>query len=51
VRHVAHGGGCVAYYMIRFLDVRRTIILLTNHLCVPGPRIRGHQVAEILFGD
>jgi hypothetical protein len=24
---------------------------LTNHLGVPGPRIRGHQVAKILFGD
>src|SRR5216684_3134253 len=50
LRHVAHGGGCVAYnnYMIRFLDVRRSIILLTNHLGVPGPRIRAHQVAEIL---
>jgi hypothetical protein len=33
------------------IDLRRTITLLTNHLGVPGPRIRGHQVAEILFGD
>jgi hypothetical protein len=52
-RHAAHGGGCVAYfnYIIRLLDTRRTIILLTNHLGVPGPRIRAHQVAEILFSD
>jgi hypothetical protein len=27
------------------------LFLLTNHPGVPGPRIRGHQVAEILFGD
>jgi CubicO group peptidase (beta-lactamase class C family) len=53
LRHVVHGGGCVAYfnYIIRLLDTRRTIILLTNHLAVPGPRIRAHQVAEILFSD
>jgi CubicO group peptidase (beta-lactamase class C family) len=53
LRHVVHGGGCVAYYnyIIRFLDIQRTIIVLTNHLGVPGPRIRGHQVAEILFSD
>jgi hypothetical protein len=30
--------------------MRRTIIVLTNHLGVPGPRIRAHHVAEILFG-
>ena len=32
LRHVAHGGGCVAYYnyMIRFLDTRRTVIVLMN---------------------
>jgi CubicO group peptidase (beta-lactamase class C family) len=53
LRHVAHGGSLCAYnnYIIRFLDTRRTIILLTNHRAVPGPRIRAHQVAEILFGD
>ena len=53
LRHVAHGGSCVAYnnYIIRLLDTQRTIIVLTNHLGVPGPRIRAHQVAEILFGD
>jgi CubicO group peptidase (beta-lactamase class C family) len=53
LRHVAHGGGCVAYnnYIIRLLDSRRTIIVLTNHLGVPGPRIRAHQVAAILFSD
>ena len=53
LRHVAHGGGCVAYnnYMIRLLDTQRTIILLTNHLGVPGPRIRAHQVAEIFFSN
>ena len=61
-RYVAHGGSCVAYYnyMIRFLDAERTIIILTNGAPLvpaseakPGdlisPRIRGHQVAEILF--
>ena len=61
--YVAHGGGCVAYfnYMIRLLDTRRTILVLTN--CgpltpaselhrggIPSPRIRAHQAAEILFG-
>jgi CubicO group peptidase (beta-lactamase class C family) len=63
-RYVAHGGSCVAYYnyMIRFLDARRTIIVLTNGgPLVPAseakrgdlvsPRIRGHRVAEILFSD
>lgn len=64
LRHVAHGGGCVAYfnYMIRLLDTRRTILVLTN--CgpitpvselhrggIPSPRIRAHQVAGILFAD
>jgi CubicO group peptidase (beta-lactamase class C family) len=51
LRHVVHGGGCVAYfnYIIRFLEPQRTIIVLTNHLSTTGPRIRGHQVAEILF--
>src|SRR6202453_2030898 len=53
LHHVAHGGSCVAYnnYAIRFLDTQRTIMVLTNHLAIPGPRIRAHQVAEILFGD
>ena len=53
LRHVAHGGSLVAYYnyIIRFLDSQRTIIVLTNHPGVPGPRIRAHQVAEILFSD
>src|SRR5882757_3554583 len=62
LRHVAHGGSCVAYYnyTIRFLDTRRTIVVLTNggpltpaseqkHGGLISPRIRGHQVAEILF--
>jgi CubicO group peptidase (beta-lactamase class C family) len=51
LRHVAHGGSLCAYnnYIIRFLDTRRTIVLLTNYRAVPGPRIRAHQVAEILF--
>jgi len=62
-RHVAHGGSCVAYfnYMIRFLDVRRTVLVLTNagpltpvsqlhRGGIPSPRSRAHQVAEILFG-
>jgi CubicO group peptidase (beta-lactamase class C family) len=53
LRYVAHGGSCVAYfnYMIRLLDTQRTIIVLTNHLCIPGPRIRAHRVAEILYSD
>lgn len=59
-RHVAHGGSLGAYnnYIIRFLDDRRTIIVLTNRgpitpvwkpgdLRGPGPR--ANQVAEILF--
>ena len=61
-RHVAHGGSLGAYnnYIIRFLDIQRTIIVLTNlgpiepvyrppGLRGPGPRVR--QVAEILFSD
>ncbi len=59
LRYVAHGGGCVAYfnYIMRLLDTRRTILVLTN--CgpitpaaqlhrggIPSPRIRTHQVAE-----
>jgi CubicO group peptidase (beta-lactamase class C family) len=28
IRHVAHGGGCVAYY---------------NYMGIPGPRIRAHR--------
>ena len=53
LRHAAHGGSLCAYnnYIIRFLDTRRTIVLLTNHRAVPGPRIRAHQVANILFSD
>jgi CubicO group peptidase (beta-lactamase class C family) len=53
MRHVAHGGSCVAYnnYIIRFLDTQRTILILTNYPGVPGPRIRAHQVAGILFGN
>jgi CubicO group peptidase (beta-lactamase class C family) len=64
LRYVAHGGGCVVYfnYIIRLLDTRRTILVLTN--CgpitpvaelhrggIPSPRIRAHQVAGILFVD
>src|SRR5262249_27410588 len=53
LRHVAHGGSLCAYanYIIRFLATQRTIVVLTNHPGVPGPRIRAHQVAEILFSD
>jgi CubicO group peptidase (beta-lactamase class C family) len=64
LRHVAHGGSLVAYYhyIIRFLDTRRTIIVLTNrgpiapavephHPAIQGPRVRAHRVAEIIFGD
>ena len=53
LRYVAHGGSLVAYnnYVVRFLDTRRTIILLTNHCCVPGPRIRAHRVGQILFAE
>jgi len=64
LRHAAHGGSLVAYYnyIIRFLDTQRTIIVLTNrgpiapasephrHPGIPGPRVRAHRVAEILFG-
>jgi CubicO group peptidase (beta-lactamase class C family) len=60
-RHVAHGGTLGAYsnYIIRFLDIERTIIVLSNRGPVPpiwqpgsirGPRPRAHQVADILFG-
>jgi hypothetical protein len=35
----------------RYENTQRTIIVLTNHPGVPGPRIRAHQVAEILFSD
>jgi CubicO group peptidase (beta-lactamase class C family) len=65
LRHVAHGGSLVPYYnyIIRFLDTQRTLIVLTNrgpiapasepdrHPGIPGPRVRAHRVAEILFGD
>jgi len=64
LRYVAHGGGCVAYwnYIIRLLDSRRTILVLTNFGPItpvaqlqgggiPSPRIRAHQVAGILFAD
>jgi CubicO group peptidase (beta-lactamase class C family) len=53
IRHAFHGGSLCAYNscIIRFLDSRRTIILLTNHRAAPGPRVRAHQVAEIVFGD
>jgi hypothetical protein len=46
--------------MIRFLDTRRTVIVLNGGPIAPakgplgtgiaGPRVRAHQVAEILFG-
>jgi hypothetical protein len=47
--------------MIRFLNTRRTVIVLMNGgpiapakgplgTGIPGPRVRAHQVAEILFG-
>src|SRR5215475_2231805 len=50
LRYVAHGGSLIYHnYIIRSLDTQRTIILLTNHPCVPGPRIRAHQAAEIIF--
>ena len=61
-RHVAHGGtlGPYANYIIRFLDIERSIIVLTNigpiepvyrppGLRGPGPRAR--EVAQILFSD
>lgn len=62
LRHVAHGGSCVAYYnyTIRLLETRRTVTILTNggplvpsSEARPGdlisPRIRGHRVADIFF--
>jgi CubicO group peptidase (beta-lactamase class C family) len=61
-RHVAHGGTCGAYtgYIIRFLEIGRTIVVLSNlgpiepvykppGLMGPGPR--AHKVAQILFDD
>jgi CubicO group peptidase (beta-lactamase class C family) len=62
MRHIAHGGSLVAFnnYIIRFLDSRRTIIVLTNRGPIEpvlqpggirGPRPRANQVAEILFSD
>jgi CubicO group peptidase (beta-lactamase class C family) len=64
LRHVAHGGSLVAYYnyIIRLLDTQRTVVVLTNrgpiapavephHPAIPGPRVRAHQVASILFDD
>jgi CubicO group peptidase (beta-lactamase class C family) len=64
LRHVAHGGSLVAYYnyIIRLLDTQRTVVVLTNrgpiapavephHPAIPGPRVRAHQVASILFND
>jgi len=51
-RHVAHGGSLGPYNtcMVRYLDMQRTIVLLTNRIGVPGPRVRVQQVADILFG-
>ncbi|MBR0849168.1 beta-lactamase family protein [Bradyrhizobium diazoefficiens] len=51
-RHVAHGGSLGAYcnYIVRFLDAKRTIIVLSNDTAL-SPRIRAHQVATIIFGD
>jgi CubicO group peptidase (beta-lactamase class C family) len=50
LRHVAHGGGLYHYnYIIRLLDTQHTIVVLTNFAGARGPRIRAHQVAEILF--
>jgi CubicO group peptidase (beta-lactamase class C family) len=60
-RHVAHGGTLGPYvnYIIRFLDIERTIIVLTNLGPIEpvyrppglrGPRPRAREVAEILFG-
>jgi CubicO group peptidase (beta-lactamase class C family) len=50
LRHVAHGGGLYHYnYIIRLLDTQRAIVVLTNFAGARGPRIRAHQVAEILF--
>jgi CubicO group peptidase (beta-lactamase class C family) len=62
LRHVAHGGSLGAYnnYIIRFLDLQRTIVVLTNLGPIEpvyrppglrGPRPRAHQVAQILFSD
>jgi CubicO group peptidase (beta-lactamase class C family) len=50
LRHVAHGDGGVAdnNYMIRLLDTLRTIIVLTNHLGVPGPRIRSRESSSVI---
>lgn len=62
--HVAHGGTWPTYfnYIIRLLDQRRTIIVLSNrgpiaparapagHTGFDGPRVRAHRVAEIVFG-
>lgn len=50
-RHAAHGGSLGPYNncLVRYLDRQRSIVLLTNHYGVPGPRIRVQQVAEIAF--
>jgi len=50
LRHVAHGGSLYHYnFIIRLLDTQRTIVVLTNLAGARSPRIRAHQVAEILF--
>jgi CubicO group peptidase (beta-lactamase class C family) len=65
LRLVAHGGSLFTYcnYITRLLGTQRTIIVLTNrgpiapaseprgHPGIPGPRIRAHKIAEILFSD
>lgn len=50
LRYVAHGGSLIYHnYVVRSLDTQRTIIVLTNQPCDPGPRVRAHHVAETLF--
>jgi hypothetical protein len=59
--HAAHGGSCVAYYNY-IVRLQPAILVLTSggpiapasephRWGIPGPRVRAHQVAEILFSD
>jgi hypothetical protein len=54
LRHVAHGGSCVAYnnYMIHLLDTQRTIIILTqssgrSRSSYPGASGRGNALQRL----
>jgi len=42
---------CTTAIVGRLAEALFSTLVLTNHRGVPGPRVRAHQVAEILFSD